>query len=148
MATWFVSLLRWNGAREKRTRSTRCRGFENTQFVQHHVEQRTVYLHSTAVAFNKSKLPESVHKEADAGARGTDHIGERFLANLGNHQFRLVLLAEDSPPQAPFEPTSLLISAIELSDTTGLYRRCGNVLTCMHATWSATKLLSPTCVPS
>lgn len=31
MATWFVSLLRWNGAREKRTRRTRCRGFENTQ---------------------------------------------------------------------------------------------------------------------
>src|ERR1700680_3807950 len=50
-------------------------------FVQDHIQQRGVDFY-LAVVTDESQFPEFVHEEAHAGSCGSDHIGERFLANL------------------------------------------------------------------
>jgi hypothetical protein len=37
-----------------------------------------------AVVVNEAQLVELIQKETDPGARGADHLGERFLADLRN----------------------------------------------------------------
>ena len=47
-----------------------------------------------AVVFDESVLPKTVHEEADAGACGADHLGERLLGDLWNERFGFAGLAE------------------------------------------------------
>lgn len=50
----------------------------------------------TAVILNKAQFSESIHEETDAGARGPDHFGKRFLTDLCKDWFRLSLFAKMS----------------------------------------------------
>src|ERR1051326_4171038 len=43
---------------------------------------------------NEAQLPEAVHKEADARTSCPDHLGQSFLADLGNYSFRNAFLAK------------------------------------------------------
>ena len=45
------------------------------------IEEGTVHV-QPVVVMNEAQLAEPIHEEADAGARGADHLGERFLADL------------------------------------------------------------------
>src|SRR5437762_3566494 len=62
----------------------------NSLVVEHDIKQRTVDLQSafrhTGVV-NEAQLPESIHEEADPRTGGPNHLGQRFLADLGNHSF-------------------------------------------------------------
>ena len=65
--------------------------------MQNYIEQRAVDLQSafrSAGVVNEAQLPESVHKEADTGARGPNHLGQRFLADLRDNGFGDAFLAK------------------------------------------------------
>ena len=53
----------------------------NASFVKQNVDQRIADLNASVVS-HIAKLAEFVHEVADAGARGADHGGEHFLADL------------------------------------------------------------------
>lgn len=61
--------------------------------VENDTEEGTVHV-QPAVVVNEAQLAEPIQKETDAGARGADHLGERFLADLRNDRLRLTLLPE------------------------------------------------------
>lgn len=46
----------------------------------------------SAVVFQEAQFSELVHEEMDAGPRGADHLGQRFLTDLRNDWFRLACL--------------------------------------------------------
>lgn len=52
-----------------------------------------------AVVLDEAKFAETIHEEVDAGAGGSNHFGEDFLADLGHNGFWLVGLAEASEEQ-------------------------------------------------
>jgi hypothetical protein len=54
-----------------------------------------VHLTLTVVA-NEAHLPEPVHEEAHPRPSGAHHLGQSFLTDLGNCNFRLSVLAEVS----------------------------------------------------
>ena len=47
-----------------------------------------------AVVRDEAKLPEFVHEEAHARPRRADHLCERFLTDLCDYRFWLLVLAE------------------------------------------------------
>ncbi len=49
-----------------------------------------------AVVVNESQFPKPVHEEADTRAGRADHLGQRFLTDLGHNSFGNALLAEMS----------------------------------------------------
>ena len=64
-----------------------------------------------AVVLNETQFAEAVHEEADAGAGCAYHLGQCFLAHLGNHRFRCALFAElREQQQRPGQP---LLAGIE-----------------------------------
>jgi len=46
---------------------------------QDHIEKRLMYL-DAAVVFDEAELAKAVHKEADAGPGGADHLRQGFSA--------------------------------------------------------------------
>ncbi len=60
---------------------------------QDHIEQRLVHL-DAAVVINKAELAKAVHKEANTGSCGADHVGQGFLRNGGNVGFWFSRFAE------------------------------------------------------
>ena len=67
----------------------------------------------------KPSLRKAVHKEADAGSRGADHLRQGFLRNGRNEVFRFTRLAEfrhqqENPRQAFFAGVEELIHKIGL----------------------------------
>ena len=67
--------------------------------MQNDVEQRAVDLQrafGAAGVVNEAQLPESVHEEADSRTSRPDHLGQRFLADLGNDGFGNAFLAKMS----------------------------------------------------
>ena len=72
------------------------------------------------VIFDKTELAKSIHEEADAGARGADHLRQRLLRDLGDVLFRLARLAifphqQQNPRQALFTRVEKLIDQIGLN---------------------------------
>ena len=61
--------------------------------VQDHIQQRAVDA-QTAVVFDEAELAEFVHEKAHPRAGSADHLGQGFLADLGNHRLRFPLLPE------------------------------------------------------
>src|SRR5438105_4379684 len=61
--------------------------------VKNHVQQRAVDLDRTVV-FDEAHLAKAVHEEADTRSGRSHHLCQRFLADLRNHDFRLVGFAE------------------------------------------------------
>src|SRR5580658_1722064 len=47
-----------------------------------------------AVVLDEAQFTEVVQKETDSGAGGADHLGQRLLADLGDHELCLALLTE------------------------------------------------------
>src|ERR1700733_600748 len=60
--------------------------------VQDDTEKGTVNFQS-AVVVDETQLPELIHKRADTRAGCSDHLGQRFLADLGNVGFGFALIA-------------------------------------------------------
>ena len=56
--------------------------------MQDDIQQRAVHV-QPPVVFNEAHFAELVHKKADSGARGADHLRQRFLADLSNQRLRL-----------------------------------------------------------
>lgn len=56
--------------------------------MQDDIEEGTMHV-KMAVVLNEAQLPELIQKETDAGPRGADHLGERFLTDLRNDHLRL-----------------------------------------------------------
>jgi hypothetical protein len=50
--------------------------------VEGDIEEGTVHVQPAGVV-NEAHLAEPTHEETDAGARGANHLDERFLADLG-----------------------------------------------------------------
>ena len=48
------------------------------------IEERAMNVHATVVVIDEAQLAEPVHEETDPGTSGADHVGERFLTDLGN----------------------------------------------------------------
>src|ERR1700730_13782214 len=61
--------------------------------MQDDVQERAMYL-DVSVVFNKSQVPEFVHERVDAATCRSDHLGQSFLADLGNDELRFARLAE------------------------------------------------------
>jgi DNA topoisomerase I len=85
---------------------------------QHHIEQRLIHL-DAAVVIDKAQLAKAIHKEADTGPRGADHLRQGFLGNGRNEGFRFTRLAEfrhqqENPRQALFAGVEKLIDKIGL----------------------------------
>src|SRR5580692_9584183 len=83
---------------------------------QDYIEQRLVYL-DTAVVAHETELAKAVHKEADTGTRGADHICQSFLSNGRDGSVRFTRLAEfrhqkKNPRQAFFAGVEELIDKI------------------------------------
>ena len=67
--------------------------------------RRELCTRNMAVVIDETQLAELIREETDAGARGADHLGERFLTDLRNHRLRLAFLAEvRQQEQHPREP--------------------------------------------
>src|SRR5258708_4690780 len=66
--------------------------------VQHDAQERSIDFNS-AVVLDETQLPEFVHEQIDACARGADHLRQRLLRNLWKHSLRLVLLAVSGQQQ-------------------------------------------------
>jgi hypothetical protein len=86
--------------------------------VQNHIEQRLVDT-DAAVVFDEAELAKAIHEEADAGARGTDHLCQSFLCDGGKQVFRFVRFAEfghqkKNSRQTPFTGVEKLIDKIGL----------------------------------
>lgn len=56
-------------------------------------QQGTVYFQFTIVV-NEAQLSESIHKEADTGARRAYHFGKGFLTDLGDYLLGFPILTE------------------------------------------------------
>src|ERR1700683_4236680 len=73
----------------------------------------------TAVVTYKTKIAKAVHEEANAGARGADHIRQCLLCNSGDEGSRRTRLAEfrhqqENPREALFAGIEKLIDKIGL----------------------------------
>src|SRR5271166_2039782 len=85
---------------------------------QDNVEQRLMYLDSAVVTY-KSQLAKAIHKEADAGPGGADHLRQCFLSDGWNKGFRFTRFAELGHQQQ--NPRQTLFTGIEeLIDKIGL----------------------------
>jgi len=72
-----------------------------------------------AVVLNETEPAETIHEEANAGARCTHHFGQPFLAYPGNHRFRRAVFAElgkqqQGPGQALFAGIKKVVDQIFL----------------------------------
>jgi len=56
-------------------------------------------LQSSLAIVKESQLPESVHEKTYSGPGSAYHLGERFLADLGDYSLGDSLLAEVSQQQ-------------------------------------------------
>src|SRR4051812_17067938 len=86
-------------AQEDNDCSTRKRKDSNSSVVEHDIKQRTVDLQSPFRAtgvMNEAQLPESIHEEADTRTSRSNHLGQRFLADLRDHSFWNAFLAKVS----------------------------------------------------
>jgi hypothetical protein len=61
--------------------------------VEDDIEEGTMHV-QPAVIVNKAQFPEFIHEEADAGPRGANHPGKRFLTDLCNDRLRLAIFPE------------------------------------------------------
>ena len=87
-------------------------------FMKDHIEQRLVNL-DAPVVFDKAELAKTVHKKADAGASGSDHLRQGFLRDLGNVLFRFARLAEFRHQQE-YSRQALFTGVEKLIDQVGL----------------------------
>jgi hypothetical protein len=81
-------------------------GWFYTAVVEDHVQQRATDAH-TAGVIDEAELAESVHEKTDPRPGGADHLGQGFLADLGDHRLRRSLFtdigqSEQKPRQALF----------------------------------------------
>ena len=58
------------------------------------IQQRAVDLQPIFAIVDEAQFSKPVHEEADSRSGCADHIGERFLTNLGDHRFGHAFLAE------------------------------------------------------
>jgi len=84
-----------------------------------HIQQRFVHA-DTAVVFDKAKLAEAVHEEADPGSRSADHIRQGLLGDRRNQCLRLSRSSElghqqKNPRQALFAGIKELIDKVSLN---------------------------------
>ena len=61
--------------------------------VQNDAQQRAVDFQGSVV-IDEAQLPKLVHKMADTGPRGADHLRKRLLAHLCNDRLGPALLAK------------------------------------------------------
>ena len=65
-----------------------------------------MHVQPAIVVVNEPQFAEPIHEETDAGARGADHLGERFLTDLRNDRLRLAFFPkvghEQQHPRQPF----------------------------------------------
>ena len=61
--------------------------------VEDDIEEGTVHVQPAVVVY-EAQFAELIHEETDAGARGADHLGQRFLTDLGNDRLRLAFFPE------------------------------------------------------
>jgi len=65
--------------------------------VKNNIQQRAVDLQSTfytASIMNETQFPEPVHEKTHSRSGGSNHIGQGFLAYLGNHGLRHSLFSK------------------------------------------------------
>jgi hypothetical protein len=55
--------------------------------VKNDIQQRAVDLQPIFAIVDEAQFSKPVHEEADSRSGCADHIGERFLTNLGDHRF-------------------------------------------------------------
>jgi hypothetical protein len=72
--------------------------------MEHEIEVRTMHMQSTisaqpALLLSEPQLAKLIHKEFDAQAGSADHLGQRFLNDLGNDRLRPALLPKVSQYQ-------------------------------------------------
>ena len=72
-----------------------CSAVDVGFLVQNDIQQRAVDF-DAAVVVNQAQFSKFVHKKAHAGARRTDHLRERLLADLGDDWLGLTLLTKIS----------------------------------------------------
>jgi len=87
--------------------------------VQDDTEKGTVNLQS-AVVVDETQLPELIHKRADTRTGCSDHLGQRFLADLGNVGFGFALIAvvgnqQKRPRQTFFTRVEKLIDQVRFN---------------------------------
>lgn len=63
------------------------------------------------VVVQEAELPELIHDEADAGARGANHLGEHVLTDLRNERVHLAFFLEMCHEQQ--HPSQPLLAGIE-----------------------------------
>jgi hypothetical protein len=78
--------------------------------VQDDVPQRVADADLAAVR-DEAELAEFVHEETDPLPGGADHLGQGFLADLGDHRVRLLLFTEIGQPRQ--KPRQALFARIE-----------------------------------
>src|SRR6185437_10780242 len=88
-------------------------------FVKNKVQQGLVNLDMAVIA-NKAQLPEPVHEKADARSRGAYHLGQGFLADLGDDRLGLPLLAiicqqQKKSRQPPLAGIEQLVNQVSLN---------------------------------
>jgi len=86
---------------------------EGNLIVKDDVEEETMHGESADV-LDKARLAELVFGETHAGPRSTDHLGQRFLADLRQGGLRLALFPNVGQQQHPRQP--LLAGIKELID--------------------------------
>src|SRR5436305_971178 len=66
---------------------------QECSIAKYHIQKRTMDTQGPVV-LNESHLAEAVHKETDPGAGCSDHLGQSFLADFGNHRLWCSFLAK------------------------------------------------------
>ncbi len=71
------------------------RGGRQPLVAEQDTEEGAVHL-QTVVVIDKTQFPESVHEKIDSGTGRTNHFGQGFLTDFGDHSFLRTLLAKMS----------------------------------------------------
>src|ERR1700733_16183510 len=109
--------------------------------VQDDTEKGTVNLQS-AVVVNETQFPELIHKRADTRTGCSDHLGQRFLADLGNVGFGFAVIAvmgnqQKRPRQTFFTRVEKLIDQVRFNSNRAQkhvsYKKVRKMLVVEHA---------------
>jgi hypothetical protein len=93
--------------------------------VQDDVPQRVADADLAAVR-DEAELAEFVHEKTDPRPGGADHLGQGFLADLGDHRLRLSLFAEIGQPQQKPRHEGAKISACH--GVGGMFAASGTII--------------------
>ena len=109
-------------------------------FVKNEVQQGLVNLNMAVIA-DEAQLPEPVHEEADARAGGPNHLGQGFLADLGDDRFWLSFIAiirqeQQQPCKPPFAGIEQLVDQVGFDPDGAIRIWVMNI--CENAGWSWT----------